>query len=484
MQPIASVPTSHIQDQGVFVGLVALLIWAPVPFGSLRAWSVGILFLWCLLLGCATAWAWRSRPDLLAQRLSCFRIPLSLLIAFAAFPWLQAMPMPTTVVQLLSPAAVIDAAAPYSTLSVDPYESRTMGMLSMTMVLAFGVTLLTVRTQERMEQLTKALIFSGLLQAILGAVLFSVKADYQIFFIGALHDRMYGTFDYHNTMAAYMCMTLSLGIGLMLAKIGRTDAKVRARNWKGKAAAALEFALSPTMRLRLLLVVMVIALVLTRSRMGNTAFFVSMVVVGLYAIVVARKTAPHTMALIISLIVMDIVIVGTGVGLEKVVQRIQDTELRIADAGKAESIEARTAAARMSLPILQDYPLVGSGAGSFYSVFMTYREPDYGYAYVHHTHNDFVEIATDYGLLGLGLVGALALLTARTTAGVMAQRRSKLPWGIAFGVTMAIVALFIHSTVDFNLQIPAISLTITVILAMGWCTRELPSRRDKQELSL
>jgi hypothetical protein len=45
---------------------------------------------------------------------------------------------------------------------------------------------------------------------------------------------------------------------------------------------------------------------------------------------------------------------------------------------------------------------------------------------------------------------------------------------------MAIVGLFIHSTVDFNLQIPANALTIVVILAMGWVTPSLPRARLKR----
>jgi len=223
----------------------------------------------------------------------------------------------------------------------------------------------------------------------------------------------------------------------------------------------------------------VIALVLTRSRMGNTAFFASMIIVGLIAVVLARKTAPHTIALIVSLIIVDVVVVGSWVGLEKVVERIQDTELTNAAGGKAESIEARTQAARTALAMVQDYPLVGSGGGSFYNVFMSYRTPQYGYAYVDHTHNDYVEIATDFGLLGLGLIGVLVASTLYTTIGVMARRKYSLPWGMAFGVTMAMVCLAIHSMVDFNLQIPSNALTMVVILAIGWLAKELPPPRKK-----
>ncbi len=77
--------------------------------------------------------------------------------------------------------------------------------------------------------------------------------------------------------------------------------------------------------------------------MGNAAFFAAMLIVGSIAIVLARKTAPKTIALIASLVIIDVLVVGTWIGLEKVVERIQDTEITIVAGGKSESVEARTA---------------------------------------------------------------------------------------------------------------------------------------------
>jgi hypothetical protein len=43
--------------------------------------------------------------------------------------------------------------------------------------------------------------------------------------------------------------------------------------------------------------------------------------------------------------------------------------------------------------------------------------------------------------------------------------------GMGFAATMAIVALLIHSAVDFNLQIPANAAMFVVMLALGWVSR-------------
>ncbi|MEI6734319.1 MAG: O-antigen ligase family protein [Comamonadaceae bacterium] len=466
--------TTDIQDGWIFFGLLTLLMWAPLPLASNRFWAAGLLLIMAVVLLVGTVWAWRRSRQSAWQRLLLFRWPLALLTVFGALAWLQTAPLPAPWVAALSPkAALAQIPAQWMTLSLDVYQSRYMASLSFVYLSVFGVALLTVRSAERLDRLAQVLVWSGVMQAALAAVLLSLKAEYRIFYVNIAHHDAVGSFVNRNHLAGYLCMTLSVGIGLMLARLGNEP--VRYTNWKLRLAASIEFILSPKMRLRMLLIVMVIGLVLTRSRMGNGAFFSAMLIVGAVAMALARKNAPQTMILIASLVVIDVFVVGTWVGVEKVVDRIQGTEIMSSDSSIQESFEARSEAARTALAIVQDYPLVGTGGGSFYNIFLSYRTPQYGYSYVDHTHNDFVEIATDFGLIGLGILALLVASTLWTTIKVMKKRKSSLPWGMAFGVAMSIVALAVHSTVDFNLQIPSNALTITVILAMGWIALELPS---------
>lgn len=465
---------ADVSDGWVFAGLLALLVWAPLPLGSNRVWAIGVLLGLALLLLLGTLVAWRHCASAAFERLALFRWPLGLLAGMVTLSWLQTCYLPAAWVSALSPmAASAQAPAAWMTLSLDVFQSRVMATLSFVYFSVFLVTVLAVREAPRLDRLAQVLVWSGVLQAVLGAVLFSFKAEYRIFFSAISHSRMIGTFINQNHLAGYLCMCLSIGIGLMLARLGGD--RERHRNWKSRLVAAIKFTLSAKMRLRLLLVVMVIALVLTRSRMGNAAFFSAMLVAGLLGIVLMRRTAPQTIALIASLVIIDVLVVGTWVGLERVVERIQDTEMTVSAGGKSESVEARTEAARTALAMVRDFPLAGSGGGSFYNVFLGYRTPQYGYSYVDHAHNDFVEIATDYGLAGLTILGLLVAQSLWTVLTVLARRKSNLPRGIAFGVAMSIVALLVHSTVDFNLQIPANALTMAVILAMGWVTYWLPS---------
>lgn len=463
-----------LSDRPVFWGLLLLLVWAPLPLASANTWSMDILIAWSQFLLLGTAYAWRHAAPEAFARLSRFRWPLGLLGAFCALQWFQLVPLPAAMLAFLSPEtlAVQDGVADLQ-LSLDPQQTRIYAALSFAYFSCFLVSTVVIRDAARLDKLAQVLVYSGLLQALVGVVLFSLGARYPLFFFDVVHANVLGTYGNRNHFAGYMEICLSIGIGLMLSRLGSgRDWRWRG-NWKQRLQAAFEFMLSPKMRLRMILVIMVIGLVLTRSRMGNAGFFAAMLIVGVISIILSRKLAPATVMLIASLVIVDVVIVGTWVGLEKVVQRVQQTGMTEAEGLKSESVEARQSAAKHALDLVNDFPVFGTGAGSFYGTYSRYRTDRPGYW--DHTHNDYVEMAADYGLLGVGILGAFVLLTLAKGVQILRKRRSSLARGMAFGVLMAVVALIIHSTVDFNLQLPANALTLVVVMSMAWIAAELPS---------
>ena len=130
--------------------------------------------------------------------------------------------------------------------------------------------------------------------------------------------------------------------------------------------------------------------------------------------------------------------------------------------------------------MLKDYPMIGSGGGTFYVAFPKYRIAAIS-AYFDYAHNDYIQIATETGLVGLALMGSIVLSTLFASLRTLQRRRDPLARGIAFGVTMGIIALMIHSWVDFNLQIPANALTFAVLLALGWVAHSLDRHHGNEE---
>ena len=71
---------------------------------------------------------------------------------------------------------------------------------------------------------------------------------------------------------------------------------------------------------------------------------------------------------------------------------------------------------------------------------------------------------------------ALMVLTAAWHAiQAMRLRRNRLMIGMGFTAFMGILAIMIHSSVDFNLQIPSNAAYFVVMMALGWLARYLPT---------
>lgn len=337
----------------------------------------------------------------------------------------------------------------------------------------FVNVLLLARTPRRIWWLSLVLVCSGGLQAVLAIYWLAVGAQYQFMFEDIRHGtQAIGTFVNRNHLAGYLYLTLAAGIGLLL---GGIDTRAHApRRWRDHLVNLLKFALSPRMALRLLLLVMVIALVLTRSRMGNTAFFSALVVLGLVVAVTAPALRWKALMLVASMVVIDVVVVGQWVGLDRVLQRIDRTAIAIEDQRGEETVESRLDPAWYTWPMVAERPVFGWGGGSYFVAFPPFKSRDMVLYkdYFDHAHNDYAEIAADTGLVGLALLATLVLATLRRAWQLLTTRgQSTASRGTAYAGVMAITCLLLHSVVDFNLQIPANALTITALLAMVWATR-------------
>jgi len=455
-----------------FFSLLILIVWLPLPYGSNHAWAWAMMEVGIFSLALVWLWQYLQGKQKLTPVFSK-AIPIVVIwVIWFIYITLQCTPLPFSWVQWLSPqAAQVHAFTnpTLTTLSVDPHSTAVGLLKSISYVWLFILTLLVVNTSTRMRWVALALVFSGLFQALYGSVMVFEGLEYSFF-----HEKIYGrgvatgTFINSNHLAGYLVMCLSVGIGLLIAQLGDG---ANSDNWQQRFVMLFTWILSGKMRLRLYLVFMVIALVMTHSRMGNTAFFASMMIAGVIALALSRHANRATVILLVSLIVIDIFIVGTWFGLEKVAQELEQTSFATA---KRDDVDIYT------LPYWDDYFLTGSGLGSYYTTFPRYQGADVK-GFWDHAHNDYLEFATETGIIGVLLLGLAIVLTSYVVLAALFRRRRSLNRGIAFSVTMAIIALLIHSTVDFNLQIPANAATFMLILALGWVACYLPTTKENNK---
>jgi O-antigen ligase len=255
------------------------------------------------------------------------------------------------------------------------------------------------------------------------------------------------------------------------------------------------------MRLRLMLVIMVIALVLTRSRGGNAGFLIALSLVMLPFLMASGRMRVKGLLLVASILVIDLLVIGKFVGVDRVIERLNQTPIYsapndLAAAGSGvnsavnsaknstdsaaansksvgfseESLEGRSGPAAQALAMFADRPLHGFGAGSFYTVFPTYAGPEFS-RYYDHVHNDYIQLLVESGLIGFGLLGLVVAFTVARAIAVILRPARSLDLGLALGALLVIVGVGAQAAGDFHFQIPANALTFVMVLAMVWVLR-------------
>ena len=473
-------------ERFVYWGLVGLLFWAPLPFGSNRPWAVALMVIWVAVLGMVWSIGWAAGQCAVHSSFYRGRLAFVLLCAWAALVSLQLVLLPGHWVALVSPGAAAVYGAPYGaaarhaiTLSIDTSATARYQLLTLALAGYFALMLLVIQRTERLKHFALMLVMSGVMCSVLALYLHFTGAAYTLFFEAMTHEVAKGPFVNRNHLAAYLEICLACGVGLIVAEF--TPAQLT--TWKQRARWLLRLLLSSKVRVRLLLIVMVIALILTRSRMGNSAFFVALIAGGFIALLCLKAGWKTILLFLGSMIILDVVVIGSWIGLDHVVKRMQQTaisaDIKQRQGWQEQSVEERTDQGVSALASIKAFPLVGVGSGAFEAMYPEYKQPGYTMS-LDHAHNDYVEFLVEAGPLGMLLLAALfALLLMRCVLTIARSHRAT-QRGLALGGVIGLVAIAIHLTVEFALQIPAVALALTALMAIGTSAAQAQSFEPNQ----
>jgi O-antigen ligase len=460
-----------VLEKGVFFVLLGLILWLPLPWGS--NWD-GAVYLfssitfalgavWCVL--CAHGKVALSRPFRRAWLALLLFGAAVAWVAFQGSPWFSgwADTLSPKAARIYSDARHIDPALS-SSVSVDPYYTRLAAFKGAAYLTMFALILLLTRSHSRLRWLAYTLVACGVFEALYGSAKSLTGLEFGFFGEQTGRAVATGTFINRNHLAGLLEMTLAVGVGLLVG--GRFSSP--GGNWRDWLRGTATFLLSDKAPLRIAVVIMAIGLVLTRSRMGNVGFAVSLSIAGAVYLLLApssRFSNGLVLAILSSIVLVDLVVIGSYFGIEEVAQRLEQTT--VAEASN------RVDLYDYAVPYVRDYLPFGAGAGSFVASFLPYSGAEVVIPY-DHAHNDYLEFLGEWGIVGC-LPMALAVLLSLGTAGLaLRERHDSLLRAIGFGSFMGIIALLIHSFVDFNWQIPANAGFFTVLLAMGWLARYMP----------
>ncbi|MCC5888493.1 MAG: O-antigen ligase family protein [Gammaproteobacteria bacterium] len=417
-------------DRARFALLLAVLIWAPIPLGSYDRWAMLVLAGLLCALG---TWhlitlAMSGRRPGPVTRAST--LPLGLLLTVAVWQVIQVY-----------------------TVSRNPFDTSQFALLSFGYFAAALLITELVHSRERVTTMLWTLLAAAVFQATF-AVTRVLSGEMTVLgFDLPRTPTASGTFFNRNHFAAYMVITLSLGIGLMVAQLGDP-----ARSWRDLLRNFLDTIVSGKAGLRLLLIVLVIALIMTRSRMGNMGFFLSLTGTAVLWAIISRRLSRGFVIFLASIIVIDLVLIGTIFGVDQVAERIGDTMAPDA------TPDARVFFNEVLLPMMREFWVFGTGGGSFWTVFPAFRSEEI-FVGLRNAHNDYAQVVIELGLIGAVCLGGFWLICVRGSLGLL-QSRDKWFRGMAFGGIMLASYLALHASVEFNLYIPGVAVHIVAALTL------------------
>lgn len=464
----------------------ALVLAAPLPFGAASPEAIAAL---ALAVAIALCGAIRDRHQLAAPVNSWWWLAATTL----ALAWVQFVPLPTAVVGLLSPGrehaaravfqlepptepeqllrntqqaidrslGVEQSSTSWLPLSAD-IDAGMFGTLRLSLGLgAFLLGLLLATTPSSRRGLALTIGISAGFQALYGLAE-ALTHHHQIFGYAKTEylPLPSGTFICPNHWAAL----LSLGLFCLLPFVFLRDGILSARSSHGERFAH-------RVLIATALGVVFIAMVWSSSRAGLAAAAFGCAILALSLRWGQPPEVPTNWAGRTLVGLSLLLAVATAIWIRPPQALGRDL------ARSAEDLPGRTLIWQSAWSAAGEFRWVGSGIGTYPIVQTSFRLPELG-ARASHAHNDYLEWLCETGVVGAALLLAWLLVVGRAVIKLLRHDQDR--W-LTCAFTAALIALGLHETADFSLQlggvlVPAAMLAGTLISPLAWGPRSEGTR--------
>ena len=427
--------------------LAALLLWAPLPFGSVTytgraALTVGLALAALLAAASRGMGGWRASL-----------VPALALLLLGAWGALQSASLPRSLVAGLSPeAAELQARAAIlldqppagrATLSLAPDVSRRNATWWAVLGLGLAAAAVAGRDPRHRRVLAGALLGAAAFQILYGTGRWGEGAG-RIWGVDVPQGtgRLRGTFVNPDHLAFFLELPLAASVAWIWWAVRRA-----------RAAVGLEQRILLVVPPVLLWLALFAAIAFTGSRAGLLAAVGATAAQGVAAAIPRRRWRLAPAGAGLSLL---------GIAAVAALALQQGLGRWLATTPYDVSWGARRLVYGATLELWRRFPWTGTGMGSFRDAFPLVAPAEVGRGWWH-AHNDWLEALATLGLPGaVLLLGGLAALVARLFAvlGGTSRGEDRAAGLAAYG---ALVAAAVHSALDFGLTIPANALALTVL---------------------
>jgi len=402
-------------ERGILALVLGILVFGPLALGAVEAWqfaaieamTIGVLVLWVVRL-----WVAR-RPQFLWPPI-CWAV-----LAFVAY-----------------------AVARYWRADIE-YAARLELMRILLYTFLFLAVLNNLHRQEAMNAIGLTVVFLGMAIAMYACWQFATKSN-RVWNLGGMYPgRGTGTFVYPNSTSAFLEMLLPLALSYVI--IGRLPHVTKI--FLGYAAA-----------------VMLAGIGVTLSRGG---WLVTALTLLVFCVAMMAQRDYRLQGLILALAL------GAGGMLAASRAQVLMSRLQHTFPG-SQADDMRLTVWQSGFEMWQDHVWWGVGPGHFNYRFRQYR-PSLLQRQPVRVHDEYLNVLADWGVAGAVLVAGVwvtlgwgvfrAWKAVRGARDDFSRKKSN-KFALLTGAATGVLAILLHSVVDFNLNIPAIAILTVTLMAL------------------
>ncbi|HEX8736918.1 MAG TPA: O-antigen ligase family protein [Pyrinomonadaceae bacterium] len=323
------------------------------------------------------------------------------------------------------------------TISYEPFATQSTVLHLIALLIFFAAMLSFIDNAKRLRKIVLVITIFGFLYAFY-SILQAVLSPTRIY--GIYEPRFatpFGSFVNRHNFAAFMEMSIAVPLGLIFVGAVPRDKRLLYVTAIG---------------------LMGIALLLSGSRGGLVALLAEI----FFLIILTTKTkSSGQIALKIGLAIalFATIIVGSVlIGGESSLTRFAET------ATSADITTNRTHIWNVTLSVIKNNALFGAGLGAFPQVYTAFDTLN-GMERVEQAHNDYLQILSDAGVVGL-IIGGFFVFFLFRDGWRNTKTKNTFRRGVAVGALAGCFAVFIHSIFDFVLHTTAISMMFLTLCAL------------------
>ena len=415
---------------------MGLIVITPIPYGTVEPWWKAA-FVCAVFAICIVALIESLKNPL--KRLEGASVLLPML-ALSLLAFLQTLSLGSRTEADLSV---------WNTISADPYQTRFFALQMLALTVLLALLYRYASTEGRVRVLVYTVLAIAVASAVFGIMRQTTQQETGFLLPLLKKNQGYGQFINKNHFAYLMEMAFGLGLGIIL---GGGVARERVMLY-----------------LALLLPVWT-GLVLANSRGGILAMLAQVVVAVLLIISRGDYQLPRIVQSPIIRVVLLVVLIagilfGTfWVGGDRLASNFENASAEIATT-PTRAGASRNEIWRATLRMFAAHPIVGVGLGGYWIGITAYHDAS-GLMTPQEAHNDYLELLSSAGLIGLavGIWFAVAVVRKiRQSLGTDTGYKRAVRLGAVLGIT----GVAAHSLVDFGLHIMTNAVVFIVLIMIA-----------------